>query len=236
MKYNLFVVEDDSSIRELYEMAFEDSPKDPDTYVFYGFDKVDDMFSALKTTTPDLIILDIMLPGIDGITALKMLKNDPYYARIPVILASAKGDEDTKVKGLNDGADDYLAKPFGLLELKARVKANLRKVNLFEKQYDERIYSYDQIVMNDAEHIVKINDKVLPCTLKEYNLLKLLISKREQVVPRDTILKEVWDYEFPGATRTLDMHIKSIRSKMDALTNVRYIKTIRGVGYKLSKD
>ena len=121
MSYNLFVVEDDSSIRDLYKLAFDG---DSD-FIFFSFENAEDMFVKLSSVSPDLIILDIMLPGMDGITALKKLKSNPVTAKTPVIIASAKGDEETKVKGLDFGADDYISKPFGMLELKARVSANL---------------------------------------------------------------------------------------------------------------
>ncbi len=227
MKYSIYVVEDDNSIRDLYEMAF-----DNEEFSCTSFTNAEEMFVALKDSKPNLIILDIMLPGIDGLSALKQLKADQATSDIPVIIASAKGDEDSKVRGLDIGADDYIAKPFGMLELIARVKANLRKVSY--RKADTTTLHAGEITINDAEHTVMVNDQVVVITLKEYNLLKLLISRIDVVIPREVILKEVWGYDFVGETRTLDMHIKSLRAKLGVYTNMPYIKTVRGVGYKFS--
>lgn len=227
MKKSIFVVEDDSSIRDLYDMAFDNNE-----YTCSFFVNAEDMFESLKIITPDLIILDIMLPGMDGLTALQKLKQNNVTKEVPIIITSAKGDEETKVKGLDLGADDYIAKPFGMLELIARVKANLRKV--LYRQQDDKMLSIGEIVVNDNDHTVLVNNEVVVITLKEYNLLKLLMSKVDLVVPREVILKEVWGFDFIGETRTLDMHIKSLRAKLGTKTDVPYIKTIRGVGYKFS--
>jgi len=227
MKYSIFVVEDDNSIRDLYEMAFCN-----EDFSCTSFTNAEDMFAALKENKPSLIILDIMLPGIDGLTALKQLKAEQATSDIPVIIASAKGDEDSKVRGLDFGADDYISKPFGMLELIARVKANLRKVS-YRKNETALIHA-GEITINDAEHLVTVNDQPVVITLKEYNLLKLLMTRIDIVIPREVILKEVWGYDFVGETRTLDMHVKSLRSKLSAYTHASYIKTVRGVGYKFS--
>lgn len=227
MKYSIYVVEDDNSIRDLYEMAF-----DNDEFACTSFTRAEDLFDALKDSKPNLIILDIMLPGIDGLTALKQLKSDQSTSDIPVIIASAKGDEDSKVRGLDIGADDYIAKPFGMLELIARVKANLRKISY--RKADTSIISAGEITINDAEHIVTVNGEQVVITLKEYNLLKLLMNRIDNVISREVILKEVWGYDFVGETRTLDMHIKSLRAKLGVYTQMPYIKTVRGVGYKFS--
>ena len=227
MKYSIYIVEDDNSIRDLYEMAF-----DNEEFSCTSFTRAEDMFDAIKSQKPNLIILDIMLPGMDGLTALKQLKSTQETTDIPVIIASAKGDEDSKVRGLDIGADDYIAKPFGMLELIARVKANLRKVSY--RKSEQVSLRAGEITINDAEHIVLVNDQPVVITLKEYNLLKLLISRQDIVIPREVILKEVWGYDFVGETRTLDMHIKSLRAKLGVYTQVPYIKTVRGVGYKFS--
>ena len=227
MKYSIYIVEDDNSIRDLYEMAF-----DNEEFTCTSFNNAEDMLEALKLAKPNLIILDIMLPGMDGLSALKMLKSNQETSDIPVIIASAKGDEDSKVRGLDIGADDYIAKPFGMLELIARVKANLRKVSY--RKSNQTTLQAGEIVINDAEHVVTVNGQVVVITLKEYNLLKLLIQRQDIVIPREVILKEVWGYDFVGETRTLDMHVKSLRAKLGAYTNMQYIKTVRGVGYKFS--
>lgn len=227
MEYKVFVVEDDDSIRGLYEIAFQDK------FECKSFVKAEDMFEALKKESCDIIILDLMLPGMDGLKALSLLKENVDTKNIPVIIASAKGDENIKVRGLDAGADDYIAKPFGMLELIARVKANLRKTGA--KKNDDEILSYGDIRINNAEHTVYVNDNVVPLTLKEYNLLTLLMKNIDCVVSREVILSEVWDYDYVGETRTLDMHIKSLRSKLGAYTDKQYITTVRGVGYKFTK-
>lgn len=232
MKQTIYVVEDDKSIMGLYEMALEDANFD-----YVGFSCAEDMFIQLQSKPCDLIILDIMLPGMNGIEALNKLKNDDRYKNIPVIIASAKDDEQNKVGGLDAGADDYIAKPFGMKELVARIKANLRKSIISGAIKEEKTngLSYGDISINDKEHEVYVNGAQVPLTLKEYNLLHLLMENIDTVVKRETILSVVWDYEYVGETRTLDMHIKSLRSKLGEKTDKQYIATVRGVGYKFCK-
>ncbi len=227
MEYSVFVVEDDESIRGLYELAFQDK------FDCKSFVTAESMFVALNKQIPDIIILDLMLPGMDGLSALTMLKQDARTRDIPVIIASAKGDESVKVRGLDAGADDYIAKPFGMLELIARVKANLRKAGL--KKTEEELIECGEVKINNAEHVVYVNNNAVSLTLKEYNLLSLLVKNADCVVTREKILAEVWDYEFVGETRTLDMHIKSLRSKLAEYSDRQSILTIRGVGYKYIK-
>lgn len=226
MKYRIYVVEDDDSIRGLYEMAF-----DRTEFEVSGFVTAEEMFDRLAREKCDLLILDMMLPGMDGLTALSKLKQDNATRDIPVIIASARGDEENKVRGLDAGADDYLSKPFGMLELIARVKANLRKFDKIE----DRVIEHGEIVINDAEHIVTVASHPVALTLKEYNLLKLLMQNPDRVVSRETILTTVWGYEYFGETRTLDMHIKSLRGKIAEHTPCAYIATVRGVGYKFCR-
>lgn len=228
MRYRIYVVEDDDSIRGLYEMAFQQSEFEVESFV-----TAEDMFLRMDEQKCDLLILDMMLPGMDGLTALQRLKRQDDTKDIPVIIASARGDEENKVRGLDAGADDYLSKPFGMLELVARVRANLRKANI--SHVPDQILSYGDVVMNDDEHTVTVKGNPVVLTLKEYNLLKLLMQNMDRVVARDTILSTVWGYEYFGETRTLDMHIKSLRSKLGAYTDHAYIVTVRGVGYKFSK-
>ena len=223
----IFVVEDDTSIRDLYEMAF-----DTNEFEVVSFDCAEAMFESLNKTRCDLILMDLMLPGMDGISAIERLKANVSYKDIPVIIVSAKGDEDNKVKGLDVGADDYLSKPFGMHELVARVRANLRKVK--SMQIAEKNIEFGDISINDKEHVVLVNGNIVSLTLKEYNLLKLLMENIDNVVLRDEILLKVWDYDYFGETRTLDMHIKSLRSKLGAHTDKQYIVTVRGVGYKFT--
>ncbi|MEG2117372.1 MAG: response regulator transcription factor [Clostridia bacterium] len=225
--YKIFVVEDDDSIRGMYEMAFP-----ADEFVVYAFANAEHMFSQLSLMTCDLIILDIMLPGMSGMQALSLLKSNAETKNIPVIIASAKGDELNKVNGLDGGADDYISKPFGMLELIARVRANLRK----NQKNETHILTFEEITINDDEHSVEVNGQNCVLTLKEYKLLSLLMENIGKVVDRDTILAQVWNYEFLGETRTLDMHIKSLRHKLAQYTDKEYIFTIRGLGYKFYKS
>ncbi len=222
MKYIIYAVDDDESIRDLYKYTFEP------TYDCHTFNSAEDMFKALKEVQPHVILMDVMLPGMDGITAVRLIRES--YPQIAIIVVSAKGDEINKVRGLDEGADDYLPKPFGVLELVARVKVNLRKLLLANEE--SSIIECGEIRLNNNEHVVTIAGKIVTFTLKEYNLLKLLMSKVDNVVPREIILNEVWGFEYFGETRTLDMHIKSLRSKIADATSLQYIQTIRGVGYK----
>ena len=223
MKYIIYAVDDDESIRDLYKYTFE-----PLGYDCRTFNSAEDMFKVLAEVVPHIILMDVMLPGMDGITAVRQIKET--HPNIAVIVVSAKGDEINKVRGLDEGADDYLPKPFGVLELVARVKVNLRK---FMTSEDAAIIECGEIKLNNNEHVVTVAGTVITFTLKEYNLLKLLMSKVDNVVPREIILNEVWGFEYFGETRTLDMHIKSLRSKISEASSYQYIQTIRGVGYKL---
>lgn len=225
MKYIVYAVEDDESIRDLYKYTFE-----PLGYECHTFETAEELFEKLEQDTCHIILMDVMLPGMDGIAAVRKVREK--FNSIPIIVVSAKGDEINKVRGLDAGADDYLSKPFGVLELVARVKANLRK--LMASAEESPTYSCGEVVLNNDEHVVTVCDKEVTLTLKEFNLLKLLMSKVDNVVPRDVILNEVWGYEYYGETRTLDMHIKSLRSKLAAFTDKQYIATIRGVGYKFT--
>ena len=230
MKPLIYAVEDDESIRDLYLYTFKNIDFDVDT-----FECAEDMLSAAETRVPDVVLMDVMLPGMDGITAVKTMRERDNCQDVAIIVISAKGDEMNKVKGLDAGADDYLAKPFGVLELVARVKANLRKSHSSAKE--KTVLSYDEIVLNVDEHIVTVADNQVVLTLKEFNLLKLLMENINNVVKREVILNEVWGYDdYIGETRTLDMHIKSLRSKIAEFSDVQYIQTIRGVGYKFCKE
>lgn len=225
MKYIIYAVEDDESIRDLYKYTFE-----PLGYDCVTFEKAEDMLQELDINPCHIILMDVMLPGMDGITAVKKVREK--YNAIPIIVISAKGDEINKVRGLDAGADDYLSKPFGVLELVARVRSSLRKLNAVNEESAN--YTCGVVSLNDDEHVVMVNNHEVALTLKEYNLLKLLMSKVDNVVNREVILNEVWGYEYFGETRTLDMHIKSLRSKLAVYTDKQYIQTIRGVGYKFT--
>lgn len=214
------MVEDDASLQEVYtytlEGEFECTCFGDGASFFYALEKSD---------RPDLVLLDVMLPGNDGFSILSRLKS----YNIPVIMVSAKGDEVSKVKGLNMGADDYISKPFGVLELIARVKANLRKQPAAAQKNIFKDIEFDM-----EKHVVVANGMVLQTTLKEFNLLGFLCNNAEKVQEREVIFKNVWGDDFIGETRTLDIHIKELRKKLKESGSVASIKTIRGVGYMLT--
>lgn len=217
----IYAVDDEENIRELYGVALENA----------GFDCVcfscgDDLFAALPARKPDLILLDIMLDGLDGYSILQKLKEDEKACAVPVIMVSAKGEEISKVKGLNEGANDYIAKPFGVLELVARIRANLRKVAV---RYASLAYA--DITIDESKHEATAAGKPLTLTLKEYDLLKLLINHAPNVVSREQILSAVWGESYMGETRTLDIHIASLRKALSE--SKAQIVTVRGVGYIL---
>lgn len=211
------IVEDDEGIREVYEGALEE------TYDLRMFECGADFFKAFSVKTPDLIILDIMLPDMDGYTILTEIRK--VNERVPVIIVSAKSDEISFVKGLNKGADDYMAKPFSILELMARVKAGLRRANLYVSTTGD--FSVDR---NTYKIFFRGHD--LGLTLKEYKLLDYLIGNAGVTIDRETLFREVWGENFLGETRTLDMHIAEIRDRIREAGGGDVIVTVRGVGYR----
>ena len=189
-----------------------------------------ELFSELENNVPQLILLDIMLPDEDGLSILRRLRSDARYANIPVIMATSKGMEFDKVKGLDAGADDYIAKPFGMLEMVSRVRAVLRRCNNDKSQ--EQLLTYGELSVNTASHTVVVAGENIVLTLKEYELLKKFLYNPGIVFSRDKLLLEIWGYEFSGETRTVDVHIRTLRQKLGVAGE--YIETIRGVGYRLA--
>lgn len=216
----IYAVDDETSIREVYRYALISAGFTPEC-----FSCGEELFIAIEKSLPKLIILDIMLDGEDGYEILSRLKASPKTANTPVIMVSAKTTEIDKVRGLDLGADDYISKPFGVLELIARIKAKLRKTIPVAN-----VISYKGITINDDERTVTINGKVKELTLKQYELLKLFVSEPQKVLPRDDILDKVWGENY-GETRTLDIHVGTLR-KIIADSGAK-IATIRGVGYKI---
>lgn len=220
----IFVVEDDASIGQLYEYTFDSSD-----FQVRIFDSAEEMFEAIKTELPDLIIMDLMLPGMDGITAISQLKNQPETMEIPVIIISANGTETVKVRGLNIGAEDYIEKPFGVLELVARVKRVLKRQ---ETAYADSITVKD-LVIDLKKHTVTVKDTKVELTPKEFEILNILASAVGAVVKREEIFNAVWGESFYTESRTLDIHVNSLRKKLKDASGEEYISTIRGVGYTI---
>lgn len=218
----IYIVEDDSSIRELEKYALLNSG-----FTVEGFDNSKELYNALGTNLPVLIILDIMLPGEDGLNILKKIRQTPNYKYIPVIMVTAKTSEIDAVKGLDMGADDYITKPFGVMELISRIKAVLRRT----QTQKVNTVSLDEITIDEERHIVYINGEQVELTYKEYEILKLLIINKGIVLTRDRLMDNIWGYDFEQGNRTVDVHIQSLRKKLGPSGD--HIKTIRHVGYKI---
>ena len=223
----IYCVEDDSNIRELVVYTLETTG-----FQARGFEEGKSFLEALALETPDLILMDIMLPGEDGISLLKRLKNSSKTRDIPVIMVTAKGAEYDKILGLNIGADDYVTKPFGMMELVSRIKAVLRRSGAAKKKAEDIIVS-GSLEINTKKHEVKADGEVVGLTLKEYELLKRLMENPNIVMTRDSLLEEIWGYDFDGETRTVDVHIRTLRQKLGKCGE--RVETVRGVGYRISE-
>ncbi len=221
----IFCVEDDRSIRDLMIYTLHSAG-----FEAKGFCDGSSLFDALRAEAPQLILLDIMLPGEDGIAILKKLRMQPATENIPVIMATARGTEYDKVTGLDAGADDYLAKPFGMMEMISRIKAVLRRTN--PKEPVQR-YEVGSLELNADTHTVLADGERIQLTLKEYNLLRLLIENPGKVFTRSQLLERVWGIDYVGETRTIDVHIGTLRMKLGKCGD--YIETVRGVGYRMEE-
>ncbi len=219
----IWCVDDDNTIREIEVYTLTQTG-----FEARGFADGISMLEALKTETPDLIVLDIMLPGKDGIEILKEIRKNPKTREIPIIMATAKGEEMDKILGLDMGADDYLVKPFGVMEMVSRIKAVLRRYQPMEK---EDILIVGAITLNDKEHLVTVGKEKVELTFKEYELLKLFMSNPGIAFSREKLLSEVWGHNYLGESRTVDMHIKNLRQKLDEEGS--RIETVIGVGYRM---
>ena len=219
----IYCVEDDSNIRELVVYTLESTGLKA-----CGFEDGISFMKALANETPRLILLDIMLPGEDGISLLKKLKNSKKTKHIPVIMVTAKGSEYDKVIGLDSGADDYVTKPFGMMELVSRIKAVLRRTEGTKK---EMIISNGPIKLNIEKHEVTVDGTPVSLTLKEFELLERLVRNPNIVLTRDSLLAEIWGYDFDGETRTIDVHVRTLRQKLGPVGEM--IETVRGVGYRM---
>ena len=221
----IYCVEDDDSIRELMLYALRASGFEAE-----GFRDSVALFDALNRTEPQLILLDIMLPGMNGMDILKNLRANPATAHIPVIMASAKGTEYDKVMGLDLGADDYLAKPFGMMEMVSRIRAVLRRT---APQAAQKSLQMGILQLDPTSHTVTVDGKRVTLTLKEYELLKLFLSAPGRVFTRDMLLEQIWGTDYMGETRTVDVHIGTLRTKLGSCGE--YIRTVRGVGYRMEE-
>ena len=219
----IYCLEDERNIRELIVYTLESSG-----FHAAGFSNSTGFFAAVVNEKPELILLDIMLPKESGLTVLQKLKDSMVTKDIPVIMVTAKGSEFDKVTGLNMGADDYIAKPFGMMEFIARVRAVLRRGGIKESG---KVLEYKSLVIHPEKHEVLVDGTAVTLTLKEFELLKYLIENRDIVVTRNQILGHVWGYDFDGETRTVDVHIRTLRQKLGECG--RYIETVRGVGYRI---
>ena len=219
----IYIVEDDMNIREIQRYALKNS----------GFEVMDfecgkDMYKALEKRMPNLILLDIMLPNEDGLDILATLRKNKATKKLPIIMVTAKTTELDKVKGLDLGADDYMTKPFGIMELISRVKALLRRTTDIE---ESAVLAHGEIVLDTDKRSVKVQDRLCELTYKEFELLKMLLLNRGIVLSRDKIMDQVWGFEYEGESRTVDMHIKTLRQKLKTAGSC--IKTVRNVGYMI---
>lgn len=223
----IWCVEDDSSIRDIEVYALSSTG-----FEARGFEDGNSFWDALQTQQPDLVVLDVMLPGKDGVTLLKMMKSSPELCKIPVIMATAKGSEYDKIQSLDLGADDYLVKPFGIMEMVSRVKAVLRRCKPTKQSNSFKI---DGLVLNPDAHTVTIDEERVSLTYKEYELLHLFLSQPGIAFTREQLLVNVWNTDYMGETRTVDMHIRTLRQKLGNYGHI--IETVRNVGYRLeAKD
>ena len=216
----IYIVEDDRNIQEIELFALKNSG-----YQAAGFETAKEFYKALSEKLPELILLDIMLPDEDGLSILKRLRTRADTQKIPVILVTAKTSEIDKVKGLDGGADDYIAKPFGVMEMIARVKALLRRSGGME----ENLLTCGNVTLDGEKRMVYVDGKTIELTYKEFELLKLLMKNHGIVISRDVIMERVWDSSFEGESRTIDVHVRTLRQKLGDGGSI--IKTIRNVGY-----
>ena len=219
----IWCVEDDSSIRDIEVYALVSTG-----FEARGFEDGDSFWNALQSEKPELIVLDVMLPGKDGVTLLKMMKQSEEVRDIPVIMATAKGTEYDKIQSLDLGADDYLVKPFGIMEMVSRVKAVLRRC---KRTQPAKLLCVNGLVLNPSEHTVSVDGERVILTYKEYALLHLFLSQPGIAFTREQLLSNVWNAEYLGETRTVDMHIRTLRQKLGAYGHL--IETVRNVGYRL---
>lgn len=216
----IYIVEDDESIREIETIALKNS-----NYIVSAFENAKEFYKKLDELVPDLILLDVMLPDESGYDIVRKLRRRPATQDIPIIMVTAKTTEMDMIKGLDGGADDYIKKPFSIMELITRVKALLRRT----AKEEPKLLKLDDLVIDHERHVVTVNNEPVDLTYKEYELLRLLMGSQGIVMTREVIMRSVWDTDFEGETRTVDMHIKTLRHKLGDYGS--RIKTVRNVGY-----
>ena len=219
----IWCVEDDPSIREIEVYVLNTTGMEA-----YGFENGTVFWETLQVKQPDLILLDVMLPGVDGIELLTRMKANEKFRDIPVIMATAKGTEYDKVQSLDLGADDYLVKPFGMMEMVSRVKAVLRRT---QPKKNDRLLQLDELVVDLDQHTVSISGERIALTYKEYELLKLFLTRPGVAFTREQLLQTIWNTDYVSESRTVDMHIRTLRQKLGSYGNI--IETVRNVGYRL---
>lgn len=227
----IYCVEDDPGIRELISCTLNTAD-----FEVVGFEEAQGFFMELKKKAPNLVLLDIMLPKMDGVTILKKLKQDSLYSDIPVIMLTAKSMEVDKVNGLEAGADDFITKPFGVLELIARVKAVLRRSGNKIEEQNKNIVEYKGLLLDYDKRDLSFENIPIVLTYKEFELLYYLMLNKGIVLSREKILQKIWGYDYEGESRTVDMHIKTIRQKMELTGCPNFIKTLRSAGYKFEEQ
>ncbi len=223
----IYVIEDDESIRELLKVALEGFG-----YCIKAYEAAEQALSDMKDDKPDLAVFDIMLPGMDGLTAIRQVRKDAALKNVPIICLTAKDKELDKVAGLDVGADDYITKPFGVLELAARIRSLLRRSS---KNDTEELNQTGGLTINTLAREVRVEGKLVELTYKEYELLHYLIENSTRVVSREELLNQIWGYDYDGETRTLDIHIRSLRQKLGSVGE-ECIRTTRSVGYRFVKE
>ena len=228
MSQKIYIVEDDASIRELESYALKSAG-----FETLGFENSRDFFAQMESHLPDLILLDIMLPEEDGLEILQKLRKKKETKNIPIAMLTAKGSEYDVVKGLDGGADDYIPKPFRMMELVSRVKALLRRGGQEQPQDDEE-YVLGELYVSKKRHLVKVNGEEVTLTMKEFELLLLFLSNPGIVFSRAQLLDKIWGYQFDGESRTVDVHIRTLRQKLKDAGH--YIETVRGIGYKVGGE
>ena len=220
----IYLLEDDDSIRDLVIYTLQSQGMEAK-----GFPRPSAFWEAMAEHTPSLVLLDIMLPEEDGISVLKQLRSSARTCRLPVIMLTAKGTEYDKVLGLDAGADDYLAKPFGMMELLSRIRALLRRT-----EREVNIYRCGVLTVDQTRHTVTVNGQEVVLTQKEFEVLCLLLKNRGQVLSREQLIQQVWGYAFTGESRTVDVHVRTLRQKLGDSGNC--IETVRGIGYKINGE